>query len=91
MSTRTEDREITGLRWNILRAVARRIRPLASSVSVQLDEPFGKFVWGVTSFHQLYVGAVAIGVTLFNFIPIELQRRIIDEAVATKDTWASST
>lgn len=65
--------------------MARRIRPLAPAVPVQLNETFGKFIWSVTGLHQFYVGAVAIGVTLFNFIPIELQRRIVDDAVATKD------
>lgn len=76
---------MTRPRWNLSRAIARRIRPLRPSAPVQLNETFGKFIWNVTGLHQFYVGAVAIGVTLFNFIPIELQRRVIDEAVATKD------
>ncbi|WP_429819716.1 ABC transporter transmembrane domain-containing protein [Ensifer sp. B1-9] len=85
MTARTENSEMTSPRWSILKTIARRIRPLAPSASVQLNETFGKFIWGATGFHQFYVGAVAISVTLFNFIPIELQRRVIDEAVATKD------
>lgn len=85
MATETENPSMTRPRWNLSRAIARRIRPLRPSAPVQLNETFGKFIWNVTGLHQFYVGAVAIGVTLFNFIPIELQRRVIDEAVATKD------
>lgn len=85
MATGTENPSMTRPQRSLSRALVRRIKPLAPAAPVQLNETFGKFIWSVTGLHQVYVGAVAIGVTLFNFIPIELQRRVIDEAVATKD------
>ena len=45
----------------------------------------GRFVWRMTGWHQPVVCAVAILTALLNLIPIELQRRITNEAVETQD------
>jgi ABC-type bacteriocin/lantibiotic exporter with double-glycine peptidase domain len=70
---------------DLLKAVARRIKPLESSESIRNGETLRHFVWSASGFHQFYVGLVAISVALLNFVPIELQRRIVDEAVTNKN------
>lgn len=52
------------------------------------DTPAGS-VWGylvrMTGWHQAYACALAVVVALLNLLPIELQRRMIDDAVMNKD------
>ena len=38
--------------------------------------------------HQLFVGMLAVVVTSLNFLPVELQRRIVDLAVAFTTGWS---
>jgi ABC-type bacteriocin/lantibiotic exporter with double-glycine peptidase domain len=68
----------------------RRIRPFkaASTEVVQSNETLAGFVWRASGVHQLYVGLLAIAVALLNFAPIDLQRRIVDEAIANGDVKA---
>lgn len=65
----------------------RSIRPFraASSEVIRSGETLAGFVWRVSGAHQFYVGLIAIGVALFNLAPIDLQRRIVDTAIATGD------
>ena len=71
-------------------AFLRRIRPFkaASTEVVQSNETLVGFVWRASGVHQLYVGLVAVAVALLNFAPIDLQRRIVDEAIANGDVKA---
>ncbi|MEI5681773.1 ABC transporter ATP-binding protein [Mesorhizobium sp. CCNWLW179-1] len=70
---------------HLLTLVAQKIKPLVSDGAIRTGDTFHRFIWASSGMHQLYVGAVAICVTLLNFVPIELQRRIIDVAVANRD------
>ncbi len=68
----------------------RRIRPFkaASTEVVQSNETLAGFVWRASGVHQFYVGLLAIAVALLNFAPIDLQRRIVDDAIAAGDVKA---
>lgn len=44
-----------------------------------------RFVWRTSGPHQFYVGALAIVVSLLNFAPLDLQRRIVDGPIAHRD------
>jgi ABC-type bacteriocin/lantibiotic exporter with double-glycine peptidase domain len=68
----------------------REIRPFkaASTEVVRSNETLAKFVWRASGAHQFYVGSTAIAVALFNFAPIDLQRRMVDEAIANRDVEA---
>lgn len=65
--------------------VLRRIIPFkaASTEAVRPNETLGGFVWRASGTHQFYVGLIAVAVALLNFAPIDLQRRIVDEAIAS--------
>ena len=71
-------------------ALLRRIRPFkaTSTEVVQPNETLAGFVWRASGVHQFYVGLLAIAVALLNFAPIDLQRRIVDDAIATGDVKA---
>ena len=43
------------------------------------------FVWRMTGWHQLVLVPMALGIAALNVAPLELPRRIIDDAIATKD------
>ena len=62
----------------------RPFRPLTSQV-IRSNESLAGFVWRASGPHQFYVGLVAIAVALFNLAPIDLQRRIIDEAIGNRN------
>jgi ABC-type bacteriocin/lantibiotic exporter with double-glycine peptidase domain len=68
----------------------REIRPFkaASTEVVRSNETLAQFVWRASGAHQFYVGSTAIAVALFNFAPIDLQRRMVDEAIANRDVEA---
>ncbi|RWB93848.1 ABC transporter ATP-binding protein [Mesorhizobium sp.] len=65
--------------------VLRRIIPFkaASTEAVRPNETLAGFVWRASGTHQFYVGLIAVAVALLNFAPIDLQRRIVDEAIAS--------
>lgn len=65
----------------------RRLTPLSSADQdvVRPRETLAKFVWRTSGAHQFYVGALAVGVSLLNFAPIDLQRRIVDGPIAARD------
>ena len=65
----------------------RRIRPFeaASSEVVRSDESLAGFVWRASGPHQFYVGLLAVAVALCNLAPIDLQRRIVDDAITAGD------
>lgn len=44
-----------------------------------------KFVWRMSGWHQVIACCAAICVTLLNLVPLELQRRIVNEVVETQD------
>jgi ABC-type bacteriocin/lantibiotic exporter with double-glycine peptidase domain len=71
-------------------ALLQRIRPFkaASNEVVRSNETLAGFVWRASGVHQLYVGLLAIAVALLNFAPIDLQRRIVDEAITNRDVKA---
>lgn len=73
---------------SLLRAAARRLKPFESAEAIRPGESLRQFVWSASGLHQFYVGAVAISVALLSFVPIELQRRIIDNAIASGDIRA---
>lgn len=56
----------------------------AGPVLVQ-HEKLTQFAFRVSGKHQFYVSFLAILVTLANFAPVEIQRRIIDDAILNKD------
>jgi ABC-type bacteriocin/lantibiotic exporter with double-glycine peptidase domain len=68
-------------------AILKRIKPFkaASSNVVQPNDTLISFVWRASGAHQFYVGVIAVAVAALNFAPIDLQRRIVDEAIENKD------
>jgi ABC-type bacteriocin/lantibiotic exporter with double-glycine peptidase domain len=73
----------------ILAKIARRFVPYAPAADVMRpNEKFGSFVWRTSGTHQIYVSAVAISVALANFLPIDLQRRVVDVAITNRDVRA---
>ena len=44
-----------------------------------------KFVWRLSGWHQVFACLAAILLTLLNLVPLELQRRIVNEVVETQD------
>lgn len=71
---------------SIFAKVLRQIRPHEPSTqAIRADETLARFVWRASGVHQFYVGLIAVGVALLNFVPIDLQRRIVDVAIAHKD------
>jgi len=52
---------------------------------VRPDESLPRFVWRTSGAHQFYAGALAVAVSLLNFAPIDLQKRIVDGPIANRD------
>ncbi len=70
----------------IFASLLRRVTPHeASKAAIRPGESLGRFVWRASGVHQFYVGLIAMAVALLNFVPIDLQRRIVDVAIADKD------
>jgi ABC-type bacteriocin/lantibiotic exporter with double-glycine peptidase domain len=69
-------------------ALKRKVKPFkaTSAEVVRPDETLAGFVWRASGTHQFYVGLIAIAVALLHFAPIDLQRRIVDEAIENGDT-----
>ncbi|TCR64603.1 ABC transporter ATP-binding protein [Bosea sp. BK604] len=64
----------------------RRLTPTdMSTTAIRSGEELTQFVWRASGAHQFYVGLIAVAVALLNFVPIDLQRRIVDVAIADKD------
>src|SRR5688500_6707899 len=73
----------------MLASLLRRIRPFqASDDLVRSGESLRGFIWRASGAHQFYAGFMAICVALLTFVPIDLQRRIVDEAVERSDVAA---
>jgi ABC-type bacteriocin/lantibiotic exporter with double-glycine peptidase domain len=73
----------------MLASLLRRIRPLQTSDElVKSNESFKGFIWRASGAHQFYAGIMAISVALLTFVPIDLQRRIVDEAIERSDVAA---
>jgi ABC-type multidrug transport system fused ATPase/permease subunit len=72
----------------VLAGIARQISPFSANEVVRPNDTLRKFVWRASGVHQFYVGAIAILVAFVNFVPIDLQRRIVDIAIAKQDTDA---
>jgi hypothetical protein len=68
----------------------RQIRPFKnrSAKVVRPNETVAGFVWRASGMHQFHVGLIAIAVALFNLAPIDLQRRIIDDAITNGNVEA---
>ena len=67
----------------------RRIRPFeASNKLIRSRETLPRFVWRASGAHQFYAGLMAILVALLTFVPIDLQRRIVDEGIERSDVAA---
>jgi ABC-type bacteriocin/lantibiotic exporter with double-glycine peptidase domain len=70
----------------IFASLLQRVTPHeASKEPIKPGETLGRFVWRASGVHQFYVGLIAMAVALLNFVPIDLQRRIVDVAIADKD------
>jgi ABC-type bacteriocin/lantibiotic exporter with double-glycine peptidase domain len=66
--------------------LVRRIRPYGTSVDItRASETLPGFVWRASGVHQLYAGLIAVAVALLTFAPIDLQRRIVDDAIEHRD------
>lgn len=71
---------------NTFARLLKRITPNeASTAAIRADETLSRFVWRASGAHQFYVGLIAMAVALLNFVPIDLQRRIVDVAIANRD------
>jgi ABC-type bacteriocin/lantibiotic exporter with double-glycine peptidase domain len=70
--------------------ILKRIKPFktASNQVVRSNGTLTSFVWRASGVHQFYVGVIAVAVALLNFAPIDLQRRIVDEAIENRDVSA---
>lgn len=74
---------------SIFAPLLRRIRPKEASTNIiRTDETLGRFVWRASGMHQFYVGLIAMAVALLNVVPIDLQKRIVDGAIANRDVEA---
>jgi ABC-type bacteriocin/lantibiotic exporter with double-glycine peptidase domain len=70
----------------MLADIFRRIRPFESSNNlIRSKETLPRFVWRASGAHQFYAGLIAILVALLTFVPIDLQRRIVDEGIERSD------
>lgn len=73
----------------MLARIAGWFKPSVSSGHVvRPGETLPDFVWRSSGIHQFYVGGLAIVVALLNFLPIDLQRRVVDDAITNKDVKA---
>jgi ABC-type bacteriocin/lantibiotic exporter with double-glycine peptidase domain len=67
----------------------RRVKPYAAPTKiVRSNETLPGFVWRASGAHQFYAGVIAIAFALLNFVPIDLQRRVVDVAIENKDVRA---
>lgn len=63
-----------------------RVRPATSpDKTVRSAESLAGFVWRASGVHQFYAGLMAVMVALLQFVPIDLQKRIVDGAIETGD------
>ncbi|MEM1342956.1 MAG: ABC transporter ATP-binding protein [Pseudomonadota bacterium] len=46
----------------------------------------GRYLWRMSGWHQAGAGALAVVLALLSFAPVEVQRRLIDDAIAGDDT-----
>lgn len=71
---------------NVFANLLRRITPTeAPATAIRSGDQLTHFVWRASGAHQFYVGLIAVAVALLNFVPIDLQRRIVDVAIADRD------
>ena len=70
-------------------ALIRRVKPYKAPVDVvRSSGTLRGFVLRASGKHQLLAGLLAVAVALLNFVPIELQRRVVDIAIADRDVTA---
>jgi ABC-type bacteriocin/lantibiotic exporter with double-glycine peptidase domain len=71
----------------MLAALLGRLKPsrAASTEVVRPGETLAGFVWRASGKHQFCAGLIAVAVALLTFAPIDLQRRIVDEAIENGD------
>lgn len=43
------------------------------------------YIWRISRWHQIGLGLLALGLTFVGLVPLELQRRIIDDAIIPRD------
>src|SRR5271154_5464028 len=55
--------------------------------SVVLPHNIYRYVWEASSWHQLPLVALTVCVSLLEVVPLELQRRIVDDVVKHRDYW----
>lgn len=66
----------------------RRARRITGSVTIVDDTPatgLPGYVWIMSGWHQFTLAALAVGGALLNLAPIELQRRMVDDAIVAGD------
>ena len=65
----------------------RQVRPFKGTHGevVRSHETLAGFVWRASGPHQLFVGLIAVAVALLSFAPIDLQRRVVDDAIESAD------
>ena len=65
----------------------RKVRPFKGTHGevVRSHETLAGFVWRASGSHQLFVGLIAVAVALLSFAPIDLQRRVVDDAIESAD------
>lgn len=70
-----------------LTPLIRRLRPYQPSdqTAFRAGETLPRFVWRITGVHQFYIGILAMAVALLNFVPIDLQKRIVDGPVMNRE------
>lgn len=73
----------------IFATIAGRFTPFEPMAdAMRPGEKFTSFVRRASGKHQVYISVIAISVALANFIPIDLQRRVVDVAIADRDVRA---
>ncbi len=63
------------------------IRPVALA-PLDLEDPPGRllpYIWRISRWHQIGLGLLALALTFVALVPLELQRRIIDDAIIPGD------
>jgi ABC-type bacteriocin/lantibiotic exporter with double-glycine peptidase domain len=69
--------------------VRKRARSVSRKLPVLSPLPSNiyRFVWAASGWHQLPLVVLTICVSLLEVVPLELQRRIVDDAVKDRNYW----
>src|ERR1700709_1688081 len=62
-------------------------RPARASGAAEMPRNIFRYVLKTSGWHQLFLLLLTIGVFLLEVVPLELQRRIVNDLVKHRDYW----